>query len=456
MSFVKDILNSVEKLLGGAIGEIFDSVSANGGSKEIDGDFRPGDVNIKGIYLINEDYTRQYDLLQHVTSIDIHESIMCPVIFAEIAIQDTIGVMQNFPIIGEEYVRVTFSTPSSKQDADYILRVNRVKDKKVQPNNKMVTYVLQCVSPELITNAVRYVNTSVEDNIAKVVNDLVSTSVGLETKKKISVDATAGIEKIILTRKQPFVAIDFLRKRAVSSEYQSSSFVFFENRNGYHFTTIEKLIDVGMKKAGNDQLTDKQFFFDTNRNLSYDNATLRNILSYNQLTFGDTISRAQHGGITNIVNKFDLITGGVTKINYTNNIGADNFKQADTNAAAVNTTTFNRVHGKTTTATRLVPVSSDRPETDKAERVSKLMAYAETLAQNIVQIHIYGDSDLTVGDMINCTFPASTTVDDDKTVARLDSGNYLISKLRHIILLGDRPQHTISLELIKGSLTENA
>lgn len=456
MGFVDDIQNSINKLNGAALGEQFDTYGAGAGSKNTEGDFRPGDVNVKTLFLLNEDQTRQHDLLHHATSIQIYESILTPVIFAEIAIQDNIELMQQFPILGEEYIKLSFSTPSSKNNAEYILRVNQVMNKKVQPNNKLVTYVLQCASPELILNATRFVSKSVDDNISNVIKDIVSSNDGLNSKKPLTADTTSGIEKILITRKPPFVAIDFLKGRAVSTEYESSSFVFFENRNGYHFTTVEKMIADGQKKAGDSGLTDKQFYFDTNRNENYNNSTYRNILAYNQISFGDTVSRAERGGITNIVNQFDLITGGLTKINYTNNIGADKFKKADENGAAVNTSTFNRVHGATTTATSLVPVSSDRPDTGRAERISKTMAYVETLTQNIVQVQIYGDSDLTVGDMINCTFPSGTTVDNDKTISRLDSGNYLISKLSHIILLGDRPQHTISMELLKGSLTESA
>lgn len=456
MGFINDIQNSINKLTSSALGELFDTYGSTAGSKSIQGDFRPGDVNINSIFLLNEDQTRQHDLMQHATSIQIYESILTPVIFAEIAIQDNIELMQQFPILGEEYIKLSFSTPTSKSNAEYILRVNQVRNKKINPNNKMVSYVLQCASPELILNATRYVNKSVEDNIANVVKEIVSSNAGLASRKPISVDSTSGIEKILITRKAPFVAIDFLKSRAVSTEYESSSFVFFENRNGYHFTTVEKLMDVGMKKAGDSNLSDKQFYFDTLRNLNYDNATLRNVLAYNQISFGDTVARAERGGITNIVNQFDLITGGLTKINYTNNIGADKFKKADENAAAINTSTFNRIHGATTTATSLVPVSSDRPDTRRAERISKTQAYVESLTQNIVQIHVYGDSDLTVGDMINCSFPSATSVDNDKNISRLDSGNYLISKLSHIILLGDRPQHTISMELLKGSLTESA
>ena len=87
--------------------------------------------------------------------------------------------------------------------------------------------------------------------------------------------------------------------------------------------------------------------------------------------------------------------------------------------------------------------------------MSIISSYANKLTQNITQIHVYGDSDVTVGDMIKCSFPSTVESDDTTGVSRLDSGNYLVAKLCHIIINSDRPQHTMSFELIKGGFTEN-
>ena len=447
MGFISDVFSGIEKLLVGSINGIADGVG-----KAPSNDIQPGDIELMAITLLSEDQQRQYNLLAQCTSIDIYESATSPVIFAELGIADSIGLHQSFPIIGEEYVSIMFRTPSSDTPAQYLFRVNQVKDKKITENNKMVTYTLQLVSAELIRNAARLVTLTYEDTIDNIVKRIMNEN--LETEKPVSVDSTSGIEKGNITRMSPFVAIDFLRRRAVSAVYSSSSYVFFESRDGYRFTTFEKMMDDGGKgiQAG----SDKQFFFDTNRKDNIKDVTMRNILAYNQITFNDTISKVQHGGITNEVNAFDIVTGGIRKVTYTNNIGQDNFKTADQNAASTNSSNFNRLHGKTTAVRKFVPISSDKPNTQRPERIAIAAAYAQTITQNIVQIHIYGDSEIRVGDVITCTFPAAISADDTQSVARLDSGSYLVTKVRHMILNTDRPQHTISLELIKGNFVENS
>ena len=451
MSFINDIFKKVELSL-------LDVVSDIGGLaqiKEVKNDFKPGDINIESITLLSEDQQRTFDLMKNVTSINIFESVMSPCIFCTLDITDSIGLAQSFPIIGEEYVSISFKTPEySNKSTTYLFRVRQVKNKQVNPNNKMVTYSLNLLSAELIRNSVRFITRTYDDNISTVIKDIMAED--LSTSKPVSIDDTVGIERSPITKMQPLVAIDFLRRRAVSNEFKSSSFVFYENKDGYFFTTLEKLMYVG---AANIQknFSDKQFFFDSSRNENVRNVKFRNILAYNQIVFNDTIAQAQNGGITNIVNAYDMISGDFNQFVYTDNLGSDQFKTADGDSSGSNrSSNFINTYGQTAAKMRFVPISSDKPNSKIPQKISNLTAYVQKLNQNMIQIYVYGDSELTVGDVITCTFPSATIMSTDEGTGRLDSGNYLISKLRHIILNTDRPQHTISLELIKIGLTEAA
>lgn len=439
MSVISDIISNIEKSV----------LQTSSSGKYSTTDFHPGDINIIGITLLSEDQQRSYDLIELCKSIEIFESVLSPVIFAEIGIQDTIGLYQTFPILGEEYVKIEFQTPGTSKTSVYLLRVNNIHNKNVSDNEKLTTYSMQLVSAELIRNSSKFISKTFKDNIHKTVQDIINDE--LETEKPVRVESTSGIERGIITRMQPFKAVDYLRRRAVSKKYKSSVYVFFENRDGYNFVTIEKLIEDGKNSLDRGN-SDKEFFFDVVRKENEKNVSIRNIIAYNQILYADTISKVQYGGITNEVNTIDLITGNVKKINYTDNIGQDQITNLDKNAAATNTSNFNRKHGKTTAMKNYIPISSDLPDTNRAEKLSISTAFAENIAQNIIQIHIYGDSEIQAGDVIKCNLPSATSVDDGKNTAKFESGNYLVTKVRHIITNLDRPQHTIALELIKGNL----
>lgn len=445
MSLIKNLFGDVEKmLLGAAVGALSEALNVKGPTK-----FQPGDVELVDIVLLSEDQQRTYSLMKQCVGFDIYESILSPVMFAELVIADSIGLMQNFPILGGEYIKLVFKTPKNRSGpAQFLMRINGIENKQVNESNKRLTYTIKCVSSELINNSKTLTTLSATDNISTLVNNVITDQ--LETNKPIFIDATAGIEKVLLTRMTPFQIIDYLRQRAVSSVYLSSSFCFFENRKGFHFTTIEKLFEQAFKEEDSDKL----FFFDTSRKDGGENVTMRNIIAYNQIQFADTISQIKSGGLNNQVQQFDLITGDVRKVTYTDNIGADEFKSTSPTGTASKPSVFTKNHGRTTTVTKLIPVRSDKLAGEIAEKISRTQAYAQKIAQNIVQIHIYGDSDIAAGDVIRCRFPSGADDKEGEGTSRFTSGYYLVSKVRHIVLNTDRPQYTQALELIKSDIEE--
>ena len=454
MSFIGNLFDSLEKTLWGAVKSGFNEAvaSASPNAKSPGKDILPGDIEIIRIGLTNEAGTKHYDLMHQVKGIEIYESVLSPVMFGELLIQDSVNLHQSFPIIGEEYVTIVFKTPKHSSDAKYLFRVNGKHNLRIKENNKMATYTLQLISAEVVKNSTRYVTKKYENTVDNLVNQMLTQELG--TVKPIRIDKTSGIEKGRITRMQPFKAIDYLRRRAISNEYQSSSFCFFESRNGFIFTTIEKMIDDGNKALDKHKTSNKVFHFDVNRKTKLENVTIRNIIAYNQIAFTDTVSKLQLGGINNKVNSFDLLTGNIEQKVYDNAVGERVFAKTEDSAQPMNTSGFIDNHKDTTAKTKFIVMSSDKPQLKLPEKLSILQAYAQKITQNIVQIHIYGDSDITVGDMIKCRFPSTDSGKDNKGVSRLDSGNYLVTKVRHMIINSDRPQHTMALELVKGSLTE--
>lgn len=452
MSVITDIFSDIGKFLLNTVVDGLSDVSIGANAKTTGDEFQSGDVDLVDIVLMSEDGQRTYPLINQAVTLNIYESVMSPIMWADIEIADSQGILQNFPIIGEEFISIIFNTPGNANDpVNLLFRVNSVNNKQTNQTNKRMTYTLQCCSAETMTNAKVSVTETKTDSIDNIIKSIYDEY--LDSEKKLTVAQTDGIEEQNITSLTPFEAIDYLRQRAVSRRYQSSSFTFYENRKGFHFAILEQMIDEGKKiaEAGN---IDKVFFYDTARNTDSTAVNYRNVLAYNQIQFGDSITQVSEGGLNNAVQAYDLITGDITETTYTDNIGADEFQSSSSQSAGGHTTSFTRRHGQQTTTTRLITVRSDLPETEIGERLTKSQAYAQKLAQNITQIHIYGDASVNIGDVIECRFPSSIDSDDDTGVSRLDSGFYVVTKVRHIILNGDRPQYTQALELIKTDLQE--
>lgn len=408
-----------------------------------------GDIEIKSLMLRSDDGCREYNLLQQAKELNIYESILSPTIFATIVIVDSIGLLNGFPIIGEEYIDFEFSTPNTSCTSKYQLFVNEISDKIVDENNQSETYILQCVSREVIKNSGILYSKKFKKEASEIVKDIFNEKLK-EDKELLYVEPSRGIEEVLVTRLQPFKAIDMVRRRATSSKYLSSSFVFYENAKGFYFTTIE-----GLFARNRDSIGDKVFFFDKKPNVDATTVNIRNILAYQQVSYGSTVSKIRGGTFTNVVNRIDLFTGQYTSIPYTLNKSNDKFETADgTGQPALNSASFVSKRNKEAARQFMVPFSSDRNDTQLAEKIAIQASFIELISSDLVRIHVYGDSAVLAGDVIECKFPEPTGLTKDPKLNRLHSGKYLISSLRHMIKLGDRYTHTMSFELIKGNYLE--
>lgn len=468
MSFINSILDDVKSILLSKI-EMEGDIETD---KIGDGNFRPSDVNIEEITLMSSDQQRAYSLVKHANRIDIFESIYSPVIYAELQIQDSIGLDQSFPLIGEEFIRISFSTPGSEPTTYMFMNRGVPVNKQMNENLKGSTYTLKLVSADVLKNLVatsvdakgEFVPKVVKDNVTGIVKDILKDD--LKVSLPINVINTKGVfeEKLIYGLSDasipsntltPFRYIDYFRKiLAASPQYESQAFNFFLNKHGYFFTTKEKLIEQGSKALARNQ-SDKRFFFDVTRNSDNRNMRFRDILAYNHINnASDTIDYISDSGFCGAASTLDTLTFDVKTVTYSDNIGADKFQKTDENAGNQFTSDFTRKFGKTVTNSRLVTKRADLPDRNLAEKLVKSQAFAAKMDLNELHIEVYGDTELAAGDVIECTLPSSVSATDTPDEMRLHSGNYLVAGLRHMILNGDRPQHVISMALEKNGFVE--
>jgi hypothetical protein len=105
----------------------------------------------------------------------------------------------------------------------------------------------------------------------------------------------------------------------------------------------------------------------------------------------------------------------------------------------------------------LVPHSSEFPENYISGSLGAKHSYVNKLDQNLFYIYVNGDTALTAGDVITINVPTPIGGTEKPKNDRLLEGNYLISKLRHIVvnLSPTEKSYTIAMELIKGSYEDD-
>lgn len=400
----------------------------------IDGLFYHGPIMLKSI-----DGSREYNITNQVLSIDLYESVLSPIIKGEITIYDTVDLLQSFPIKGEEFIEFDWRVSENEKAVVTKLVVISVDRMEMQPFGRGKTYMLKLASPELYYSQRTLVQKKYKKTNSDIVKDLVSST--LNTKKKINCDPSNGIDDITITHQKPFKAIDFVRRRAISSKHKSSSYVFFENKDGYHFRTLESLFDIGKGNIG-----DRIYFYDTNTAEDVRQNNYRNILGYQHCNLATSLDAVQNGGLRNRVVSLDLVTGELTNFDYK----GEDFKKVDKGGDDVHSGTFKKEYGKDISTQYFLATDSSLPEFQLPEKIGYLQGFVQRIISSLLWIHVYGDSQTTAGDVIELRLPDATGLTNTKE-AKLISGNYLIAKARHMFSFGTVRQFTQSFELIKGS-----
>ena len=182
-----------------------------------------------------------------VMALTIYEGIFSQSMTGAITILDTNSIVKNLPIIGQEYLSFKIKTGSlggsNKTDiidyTDNVFTVFKIDTRMI--NNKVEAIVLHFASGEKLLNSRVRVSKSYTNSINNIVQDVLQNKSYLNTKKDLFIEGTVGVRKIVAPSDRPFALIRRLATEAISLEHGSPYFMFYENKDGFHFRSLDSL-----------------------------------------------------------------------------------------------------------------------------------------------------------------------------------------------------------------------
>ena len=184
-----------------------------------------------------------YDIVRGNPIINYFESIESPSISMTITFIDVDQVIGRKGITGGEFINLTLQdgdVDKFKITDDHKMMLNSVRNMETETNKQLAT--LEFVSVETIINETARVTKKFTGNVASIVEELlVSDKKGIQTKKKLEKDQATNSYSFIGNLKRPIDTIQWLCPKAQSST-TNFGFLFYENLDGYHFKSIEKLL----------------------------------------------------------------------------------------------------------------------------------------------------------------------------------------------------------------------
>ena len=406
--------------------------------------YEVGDVNIKRLVITSsKSIGASMVPIDQMVSLDIWEDMTKPTMYATLTLLDTLGMLEKFPIIGEETVEIEIQTPGLSAPAKFTFKCFEITNLQRLPNGKGMSYTLRCVSEEHLRNSSTMVRESMTEIISNMVPHILRNH--LETQKPMIVDPTKGIQTIVFPRLSPLQAIDMMRLRAVSKDYASSAYVFFENQAGFNFKTVEGLYKDGLASVGSR-------VFNMNQNAMADKNSLgdsfRTIQSHQVIHRADSMRKLTQGAFRSITRVFDISTKSYETIDYDIEAAFSSFENTAKKTLS-NTTEWLDEYSKGVRKQFFGVKDTSRPDSFITNAIGVKASFVELLNDDITRVLIHGDTGLKVGDVITLNIPQVDGLSSRKKPDAFMSSNYLITRLRHMISFNVKTTHEIVMDCVK-------
>ena len=413
----------------------------------------PGDIKIlkATISKIYPGQQAEVDITAQVKSIDIYEDMTEPSMMVELFLVDAINLVQDFPIIGEEMITLSYITPGRDIPSKKGFNVYSVQGQGVDKNSQSSMYTIKAVTPLHYHNSSITIEKAYNDTVDVMVSDILKNTAQEAEVSSILVNTekTRGLLPITIPGLSPLHAIDYLRQKAVSAKYvNGGAYTFFENQYGYQFKSIEAIIE-----EGREQVATKEFTFapDTKSDKQRDQYAYRNILRYLKIQNFDIVKNIYEGVYNNTVEAFDLITKQSRFTNFDIGSKARNFVATDKSNRLPNSPQMIEKFGKKGSSKYFIPADASKGSDYLDSTIGSKNAFQKMFNQNRARIMINGDNYISAGDLIKLNLPELSGTTEKKSYDTMNSGNYLIERLRHNILFEERstPKHRIAMDVVR-------
>ena len=406
-----------------------------------------GDVSIDKVKIITAKGFYQ-DVGAQVINIQFYEDLFAPFITGSLILKDSLDLVNLFPFIGEEYLELEISTPTlDKNNIKGKYYIYKMTNREMS-GDKSVVYQLHFISVEAVVDLNKKTSRVFGDKISKMIEPFIKDKTfGLESDKKVFIEETLNNTKYISNYWTPIENIMYLADTAINTN-RSPSYVFFENRDGFYFISLERLYTNAVFQ---DFVYDKYTRDDRPGGGSVRNPEkdFKRILEISIPTAFDYMDRIRSGMLSSRQVSYDVTKKTYSAKNY-------NMFQRFEQQKHLNKYPINSDRSIFRASSRIINYPKNfgnfngfgdvTNAKSNQERIS-LLKLAEA---NKINITVPGRCDYTVGQKIKLDLKRIEPLSkkDGDTTDKMFSGNYIIAAINHYV---DKQKHECYMEIIKES-----
>ena len=203
-----------------------------------------GDIEFE-INLINFSGDQILDIKPLLIEFNIYGDIFNTTLKSDFFIKDSVGIIERFPIVGDEKVIFRYKTAGERKFQTFIFDIYKITN-RAAIEERSHAYVLECVTRETIINELSIEDRAfVNESIGSIVQKVWTNNFGnLQGKELIVEPETQGFHSFIAPKQTPFQFINMLASEARSPFYpDNTTYVFYEDAFNFHFTSLGYLFE---------------------------------------------------------------------------------------------------------------------------------------------------------------------------------------------------------------------
>jgi hypothetical protein len=412
--------------------------------------------------IFSSDGNKKIDLSSSVVNLDYYEDLLSPCVTATMIISSSYSIFNGLPIRGGEKVHINLSTSNGDFELidDYALYVYKVAN--LITDGTTETFALHLCSREALSNETIRVNRNYKKaTIDQHVTDILDKVLATKKYKKENIEKTSNSYSFIGTLKKPFHILTWLGPKAIPSTSSGGSgtsgssgkgvagYMFYENKDGFNFRSIETLVSPTKSQVGSNDKENIPTYIFTQIVEAGSPKNDFTILNYSLEKNTDLMKSLRVGLYSNITYTFDL---------YNNKFAKYTYKISEEVKSKLGTESVIAPEGFSSSPTRILyrtidsgtldpsnkEANSGRDTTDMAKSFSRYNLLFTQSLNMVVPCNI----SLRVGSIINAEFQDVSASDGGSESEKQQSGKYLIKELRHHFEGG---QVVTALKLIRDS-----
>lgn len=389
------------------------------------------------------------NILDQVKSISLYENIYSHVLTGNILVDDSLNLAELFPLTGHEIIDLIMRTPGLEGDGDVRRKFYLYKmSDRIKLGDKRVAYRLHFISIEGITAINKKISRALSGNIGDILQLLLTDkTIGLETVKNIYIERPPRDVKYISNYWNIIDNIKYLTSLAVNTNGQP--YVFFENRDGFHFTSLETLQSNTPYQIFVDDRYVKDKIIGTGQVYKNPEEDFKRINDIKIPESYDYIKRLQSGTFGSRQIGYDVKNHKYTIKDYNFTTDEKTSRMNEYLPHPLNTASFYEAAQMTYLKSNGVFDGYD--DITNQEYIQKRKSLMGMLDSNKVIINVPGRLDYTAGQKVILQLPKSSPLRerDDEFIDYRYSGAYIMTAIHHVIT---RVSHEIHAELSSDTI----